>query len=58
MIMNGKRKFLMAVGCGVASFVLAWKGVVSGSEWVAVTSLVLGIHGAANVIDKKLGGAG
>ena len=54
----GTRKFSLAVFASVATFVLAFLSKVSGAEWVAAQSLILGLYGAANVMDKKLGGAG
>jgi hypothetical protein len=55
---TGWRKFSLACFASVAGTVLCYVGKLSGSEWVAMQSLVLGIFGTANVIDKKFGGAG
>jgi hypothetical protein len=52
------RKFFLAFLGLVGSFALAEQHLVSGSEWVAVVTLILTVHGTANVVDKKLGGAG
>lgn len=56
--MNGKRKFLLTVGVLVGSFVLALTGKLDPGGWVTISSLALSIYGAANVFDKKNGGAG
>lgn len=52
------RKFILAFLGLVGSFALCWTGRVSGAEWVAGLSLILAVFGTANVIDKKMGGAG
>lgn len=54
----GNRKFILACFASVSAGALCYLGKISGGEWVAVQGLVLGLFGAANVIDKKLGGAG
>ena len=54
----GTRKFSLAVFGSIASVILSFTGHLTGSEWVAVQSFLLGLYGAANVTDKKLGGAG
>lgn len=56
--MTGKRKFYLTLGVLVASFALAVIGKLDGGAWVTVATLALGIHGVANVMDKKAGGAG
>lgn len=56
--LGGNRKFILACFASVASVFLCYIGKISGGEWVAVQTLILGIFGAANVVDKKLGGAG
>jgi len=52
------RKYSLALLGLIGSFVLAAAHLLSGSEWVTVVTLILSVHGAANVTDKKLGGAG
>jgi hypothetical protein len=54
----GNRKFILAAFASVSAGVLCYLGKITGGDWVAVQGLVLGLFGAANVIDKKLGGAG
>lgn len=56
--MNGLRKFILAAFASLSAAVLCYTGHMSGGEWVAGQSLILGLYKAANVIDKKLGGAG
>ena len=52
------RKFILAAFASLTSVVLAFTGHLTGSEWVAAQSLILGLFGAANVADKKFGGGG
>lgn len=56
--MNGWRKYSLALLASCSAGVLCWYSHVSGSEWVAAQSLILGLYKAANIVDKKLGGAG
>lgn len=57
-MLAGNRKFILACFASVSSVGLCYIGKLTGGEWVAVQSLILGLFGAANVVDKKLGGAG
>ena len=52
------KQFILAAFASVCSVTLCWFGHISGSEYVTLQGLVLGLYGAANVVDKKLGGAG
>lgn len=52
------RKFFLSVLVIVLSAALCWFAKINGDNWVWLTGLVLGSHHAANVVDKKLGGAG
>lgn len=56
--MNGKRKFYLTAGVIAGSLALAFTGHLDSGGWVTIATLALGIHGAANVVDKKLGGQG
>lgn len=56
--MNVTRKFFLACFFAAGSFTLTLLGHLSGTEWVSVVTLILGVYGTANVVDKKLGGAG
>lgn len=56
--MNGKRKFILTAAVLIGSFTLACFGKLDGGGWVTIATLALGIHGAANVVDKKMGGQG
>lgn len=58
MTLTGNRKFILASAATIGSFVLAWRHGLSGGEWVTVVGVILSAHGVANVVDKKLGGAG
>lgn len=55
---KGWRKFALTCFASVASVALAFAKILAGPEWVAVQTLILSIYGAANVMDKKYGGAG
>lgn len=54
----GQRKFILAFFGSVSAGILCWQGHISGSEWVTAQSLILALYKAANVVDKRLGGAG
>ena len=56
--LEGLRKFVLAAFASVSAGVLCWSGHVSGGEWVTAQSIILGLYKAANIVDKKLGGAG
>jgi len=51
------RKFFLAVGAQYQSFIALGLGWLDAGAFVAVTGLVLGLYGAANVVetigDKK-----
>ena len=55
---EGLRKFLLAAFASLSAGVLCWYGHLSGGEWVTSQSIILGLYKAANIVDKKLGGAG
>lgn len=57
-MITGKRKFYLTLGVLVGSFILAVLGNLDGGAWVTVATLALGVHAAANVVDKKVGGQG
>lgn len=56
--MNGRRKFIMAIYFGSACFGLCATHCMTGGETVTVISLLSVFYKTANVVDKKLGGAG
>lgn len=56
--MNGLRKFVMAMYFGTAVFVLCYTGHMQSSHTVAAISILAALYKAANVTDKRLGGAG
>lgn len=47
------RKFALAAAGSAASIALCWYGKLSGTEWVTVQSIILGLYKAANVLDSK-----
>jgi hypothetical protein len=54
----GQRKFILAMTLGVGCLLLCAFGRMSGSETVTVVSILSALYKAANVVDKRLGGAG
>ncbi len=48
----------MSMYFGTACFVLCAMHCVNGTELVTVVSILAGMYKAANVVDKKMGGAG
>lgn len=56
--MKFSRKFSLSILVILLSAMLCWFKHIDGSNWVWIAGLVLGSHHAANVVDKKLGGAG
>lgn len=56
--MNGVRKFVIAIYFGTAIFLLCYLHRVSGGECITGVGILAGLYKAANVIDKKFGGAG
>jgi len=49
------RKFILAVSAMVASIVALFLGTIDGGTWVAALSLILGLYGGSNVIQKIKG---
>jgi hypothetical protein len=57
-IMNGTRKFMVTAFITVVGSVALFASKLDQGGYVTLMTMVLTIYGAANVIDKKLGGAG
>lgn len=55
---EGSRKFMLAAFASLCAMALCWWHRLTGGEWVTAQSLILGLYKAANIVDKKLGGAG
>ena len=47
------RKFGLAVTFSLVSIAALFSGHLSGGEFIAATTVILGLYGAANVMDKK-----
>ena len=47
------RKFGLAAFASGCSAVALFMGIISGGEWVAAQTIILGLYGAANVWEKK-----
>jgi len=47
------RKFALATSSLLMAGVGMYMGFISGGEFVAAISAILGLYGAANVMDKK-----
>lgn len=58
MKMEGKRKFVVTMFFGAACFVLCWYSHMTGGEVVTAVSVLSALYKAANIYDKKNGGAG
>lgn len=56
--MNGKRKFALAGFSLLAGTAMVFTGRMDGSAWIGLVGTILALYGAANVVDKKMGGAG
>lgn len=56
--MNGKRKFVITLIITVSSIAGLFSGKIDQSVYSTLMMMILGIYGAANIVDKKLGGAG
>lgn len=48
------RKFLLACFFAISGLGCLVGGLLDGGEFVAISSLVLGLYGAADVADKRL----
>lgn len=49
----GGRRFLLCSFFGVASIILVWNDKITGAEYVAAVSLILGAYFAVNTWQKK-----
>ena len=56
--MNGTRKFMVTAFIAVTGTVAMFAGKLDQGGYVTLMTMILTIYGAANVIDKKMGGAG
>jgi len=56
--MNGNRKFFLATFASFSATILCWYHCLNGVDWTTAQGIILGLYKAANVVDKKLGGAG
>jgi len=50
----GGRRFLLTLGCGVASTILVWFCKISGGEYVTIVSLTVAAYITGNVTQKKI----
>lgn len=50
-LLHRKRKFVIAATALVFTFILALLDVVSGSNWVAATSTIVGLYGGAEAAE-------
>ena len=46
------RKFILACGCLVVGALGLFVGVVTGSEFVGLAAVILGLYGGANVVQQ------
>jgi len=47
------RKFALTIAALIMASVFLYIGKLAGSEWVTVTIFILGLYGAANVMESK-----
>lgn len=52
----GGRRFLLTVGCGVATSVLVWFGKIDPMTYAAVVLGTVGAYIAGNTVQKVKGG--
>lgn len=52
------RKFLLTVFFACTGAVALFTGQMDGGTYVALATLILGVYGASNVMDKRGGGSG
>ena len=57
-LLNGKRKFWVTAFIAVTGTAALFVGKLPSEGYITLMALILSIYGAANVLDKKLGGAG
>lgn len=48
------RKFLLALIASIVSSIALFTIDFSGATWVSAQSIILGLYGAANVVNKKV----
>lgn len=51
----GGRRFLLALGCGIATSILCWHGKISGDVYATVVIATVGAYIAGNVWQKVSG---
>lgn len=56
--LDGKRKFWATVYIMVMSSIGLFSGKLDQGGYVTIMTMCLGIYAGANIVDKKLGGAG
>ncbi len=57
-LLTGKRKFWITAFITVTGTAALFASKLDQGGYVTLMTLVLSIYGAANIVDKKLGGAG
>lgn len=57
-LLTGKRKFWLTTFITVTGTLALFTGKLPSEGYITLMTLILSIYGAANVLDKKLGGAG
>lgn len=48
----GGRRFVLTLGCGVATFILCWNGKISGEVYATVTIATVAAYITGNVTQK------
>lgn len=55
---TGMRKYTLALLALMSAFTLCWFGQLQGGYFVSALGIILGLYKTANIVDKRLGGAG
>jgi hypothetical protein len=57
-LLYGNRKFYITAFMTIAGSAALFAGKLGDASYVTLMTVILSIYGAANIVDKKLGGAG
>lgn len=57
-LLYGNRKFYITAFITLAGSVALFMGKLGDAGYVTLMTMILSIYGAANIVDKKLGGSG
>lgn len=52
-MIQGYRKYSLALFASISAGVLCWFGKLAGGHWVAAQSIILGLYKAADVMNRR-----